>query len=103
WKNRPHLGEWETAVADNTVPAIEVEHLLPRQRAGELTMLLLRLARGINFSDFSARTNLDPRQLWSDQIARFSSAGLLEVTDTALRLSERGIAVADAVAAEFLL
>ena len=39
--------------------AAEVEHLGKRKRAGELAMLQLRLARGLNYSDFSARTGQD--------------------------------------------
>jgi len=31
WKNRPHLGEWETAVESNSLPAIELETLTPLQ------------------------------------------------------------------------
>ena len=102
WRNRPHLGEWERCVDAGALPAIEVEHLSPRQRAGELAMLLLRLSRGLNFADFSDRTGLDARQLWADPIARYSDAGLLEADNNGVRLSPRGLAVADALAAEFL-
>ena len=48
WKNRPHLGEWEAAVADDQIPAIDVERLSPSQRASELIMLQLRLAGGVD-------------------------------------------------------
>jgi len=102
WRSRPHLGEWERCVDAAALPAIEVEHLSPRQRAGELAMLLLRLSDGLNYSDFSARTGLDARELWSDPIRRYSDAGLLEADNNRVRLSPRGLAVADALAAEFL-
>jgi oxygen-independent coproporphyrinogen-3 oxidase len=102
WRNRPHLGEWERCVDAGTLPAIEVEHLAPRQRAGELAMLLLRLSAGLNFADFAARTGYDARQLWSDPIDRYSRAGLLEADNIAVRLSPRGLAVADSLAGEFL-
>src|SRR5437762_2180173 len=59
WKNRPHLGEWERAINANHLPAAEIETLAPAERAGELAMLLLRLTRGPNFADFSARTGRD--------------------------------------------
>jgi oxygen-independent coproporphyrinogen III oxidase len=83
-------------------PAIDVEHLTPLRRAGELAMLLLRLTRGLNFADFAARTGLDARTLWSDQIDRFTKTGLLTCDDRGFRLSERGLPVADALAAEFV-
>ena len=93
----------ESAIESRTVPAIDVEHLTPPQRAGELAMLLLRLSRGLNFDDFSSRTNLDARRLWDDQIQRLSHIGLLDVDDRGLRLSDRGVPLAEAVASEFLL
>jgi oxygen-independent coproporphyrinogen-3 oxidase len=102
WRNRPHLGEWERAVESDSLPAIEVETLTPARRAGELAMLLLRLSRGLNFADFAARTGVDARALWADQIQRFATVGLLDADDRGFRLSDHGLAVADALAAEFL-
>lgn len=34
WRNRPHLGEWETAVDAEQLPATDIETLTPRQRRG---------------------------------------------------------------------
>jgi oxygen-independent coproporphyrinogen-3 oxidase len=102
WRNRPHLGDWERAVNSDLLPAIDVETLSPRRRAGELAMLLLRLSRGLNFADFSARTKLDAQQLWDVEIERFTKTGLLHHTEDGITLSESGLAVADALAAEFL-
>jgi oxygen-independent coproporphyrinogen-3 oxidase len=102
WKNRPHLGEWEQAVAADTLPAAEVESLGAAQRAGELAMLLLRLTCGLEYSDFADRTGFDARAIYSDPIARFTRAGLLESDETGVRLTPRGLPVADAIAAEFL-
>jgi oxygen-independent coproporphyrinogen-3 oxidase len=102
WRNRPHLGEWERAIESAMLPAIEVETLSEHRRAGELAMLMLRLARGINFADFSARTGMDARALWSDQIERYVHAGLLRQDRLGFALTERGLVVADALAAEFL-
>src|SRR5688572_5877483 len=66
WRNRPHLGEWETAVQAGGIPTTDIEHLAPRQRAGELAMLQLRLADGIQFESFARRTGSDPRELYGD-------------------------------------
>jgi oxygen-independent coproporphyrinogen-3 oxidase len=102
WRNRPHLGEWERAVADQALPASDVEALTPDQRAGELAMLMLRLDRGIEFDAFAERTGRDARGLFREQIDRLAPAGLITVDDRAVRLTERGINVADAIAGEFL-
>jgi oxygen-independent coproporphyrinogen-3 oxidase len=102
WRNRPHLGEWEDAVSAGTLPSIDVERLTSARRAGELAMLMLRLERGIVYSDFAARTGADARALFADPIHRLTRLGLLESDLEGVRLTERGLAVADAVSAEFL-
>ena len=102
WRNRPHLGEWEDAVGAGALPAVDVEHLTPARRAGELAMLMLRLSDGIRFPDFAARTGLDARSHFAEPLERLSRLGLVEVDGKAVRLSDSGLALADAVAAEFL-
>lgn len=102
WKNRPHLGEWETTVAAGSVPAAGVEQLSAAQRQGELAMLMLRLTTGLNFAAFLGRTGRDARELFSDVIERFARPGLLRVDADAIRLTETGLSVADALAGEFL-
>jgi oxygen-independent coproporphyrinogen-3 oxidase len=102
WRNRPHLGEWESAVAAGTLPASDVETLSPDQRAGELAMLMLRLDGGIEFDAFADKTGRDARAVFRRHIDRLAPAGLITVDAAAVRLTERGINVADAVAAEFL-
>lgn len=102
WKNRPHLREWEQAIDQGRLPVEDNEHLSPLQRAGELAMLRLRLAEGLDFADFTRRTGLVGQELFADPITRFEQAGLLERTETALRLTPAGLNVADALTAEFL-
>ena len=102
WKNRPHLGEWERAVASPALPAIDVERLSGRGRQGELAMLNLRLSRGLNFADFAARTGAEARAVFAEPIDRLTRLGLVRVDADAVRLTKAGLDVADAVAAEFL-
>jgi oxygen-independent coproporphyrinogen-3 oxidase len=102
FRNRPHLGEWERGIASRELPAIEYEVLDARRRAAELVMLMLRLARPIEFDDYAARTGFDARALFSDPIDRLARAGLLRVGNGGFALTERGVDVADAVASEFL-
>jgi len=102
WRNRPHLGEWERAIETGQLPAIESESLSPNQRAGELAMLMLRLSTGIVHADFTAQTGLDAAIIFADVVERLGSLNLLDVSKTSIRLSERGLAVADSIASEFL-
>ena len=84
------------------MPAAEYEILSPIRMAGELAMLMLRLRGGISYSGFADRTGMDAREVFADQIARFGGVGLLVADTTAIRLTETGLNVADAIAAEFL-
>jgi oxygen-independent coproporphyrinogen-3 oxidase len=103
WRNRAHLGEWETAVQRaGGLPATDLEVLSPARRAGELAYLQLRLAAGVRYADFQDRTGFDARALYAEPIRRLSCNGLLEGDENGFRLTDRGLNVADAIAAEFL-
>lgn len=102
WRNRPHLREWEEAIDAGDLPVTDLESLSPARRRGELAMLALRLSRGLNFADFAARTGCDARTVFNEPIQRLLRHGLLTVDQTAARLTDRGLELADAVAAEFL-
>jgi oxygen-independent coproporphyrinogen III oxidase len=102
WKNRPHLGEWESAVSKDESAAGEAEALSPRRRAGELAMLSLRLSRGLVYNEFD-HFGMDARTFFADAVERYCRLGLLEADTHGARLTERGWAVADSVAAEFLV
>ena len=102
WKNAGHLGEWERAVDSGAVAARDVESLSKSQRAGELAMLSLRLAEGLVYQPFSERTGYDARVIFADVIERFRRAELLETSQCRVRLTERGLSVADGIASEFL-
>jgi oxygen-independent coproporphyrinogen-3 oxidase len=102
WRNRPHLGEWEQAISEGQLPAVDVEQLSPARRAGELAMLMLRLETGLDFRLFAARTGHDARQIYANAIDPLAREGLLRVSDHAICLTDAGLNVADAVSAEFL-
>lgn len=103
WKNVGHLRKWEEAVDVHHLPAADIEVLSPKRRAGELAMLLLRLERGLNCADFAARTGFNVWSEYAAQLEQLTRLELLHVAEGSIRLTERGLDVADAVAAEFLV
>jgi oxygen-independent coproporphyrinogen-3 oxidase len=102
WKNRPHLGEWEQAIDERRLAATDIEHLSADQRAGELAMLRLRLAQGLDFADFAARMGRDAREIFAEPITKLERLGLIEIDERSARLTEKGWDVADAIAGEFM-
>ena len=93
----------KVAIESGHLPANEVETLSPAQRRGELVMLALRLSRGLSFADYSARTGHDARLDFADQLDRLSNIELIEIDDRGFRVTDKGLPVADAIAAEFLV
>lgn len=102
WRNRPHIGDWETAIDTATLPAFEVERLPPDRRAAELAYLRIRTTPGIEWDAFTIATGADARTLFSDALPRLAALGLIEMDAFGARLTEKGVPLADAVASEFL-
>ena len=102
WRNVPDLDAWQTAIACGRLPATEYEELTPLQRAGELAMLQLRLAEGVNYERVARRTGIDVRSLWSGTVAQLVHNGLARASSAGFRLTDRGVEVADEIARIFL-
>lgn len=75
----------------------------PLQMASETAILGLRMADGIDAARFLAATGYDLQHLFAEAIDEHRRNGLLEQTDTRLRLTEKGRSFADAVACDFIL
>jgi len=123
WRNRPYVGlgaaatsyvdgrRW-TNVADveeyirrlrrGDSPVETSERLPPEKRARETAVLNLRMIDGLEIEDFRKTTGLDPLELFAGAIESHCRAGLLEMVQGRLRLTRRGLAVADSVMADFV-
>ncbi|MCX5659186.1 MAG: radical SAM family heme chaperone HemW [Planctomycetota bacterium] len=98
WKNQAHLGKYLDSKAEP--PIVDLEHLPAERRTGELLMLRLRLRRGA--PEAWLRANLgseDPRWKTIDYLREI---GMLEWGEGHLRLTRKGLFVADAVIRELL-
>jgi oxygen-independent coproporphyrinogen-3 oxidase len=124
WENREYLGVGPSAVSylngvrSKNIPdvrkyvsgmlggggdlVVESEQLDSPQRAAETAVQMLRLTAGIDLARFEMQTGYDARQLFADQIASFSTLGLLELITQRLRLTRRGLLVANRVMSELL-
>ena len=69
---------------------------------GETVMLALRTADGLNRLAFKERYALDVTDVYREQINRFAEAELIELTSDSLRLTCKGLYLADEIAQEFL-
>lgn len=83
-------------------PVVEAERLDAISHAAETAVQWLRLTEGIDCAVFAARTGFDPRRLFAAAIDQFAPLGLLEATSDRIRLTRRGLLVANRVMSVFL-
>lgn len=102
WRNAPDLEQYLSS--SGGAPLAEVEELDADSRLGEELMLRLRLVEGVARDWLAAR--LDPSRpatarRWA-AIHRHIAAGLLEHTPTHLRLTRRGLLLANEVLVDLI-
>jgi oxygen-independent coproporphyrinogen-3 oxidase len=104
FKNIPHIGEWESAIDAHQLPARDVEFLSPDERFHERFIFGLRLAEGIDPHLAASDHQVSLPDDFIPKIDQLKSLKLIELHPDhpkRLRLSDRGIEVADTIAAEF--
>ena len=78
------------------------ENLQPNQFASETVVMSLRLRRGILNADFQERFGYKIEDQFGDQIDRLTKDGLVSYEDERLKITEKGLFVADTVMTEFV-
>lgn len=104
WKNVQSLAHYLDALSATppVLPLTQLEKLDPLRRAGELAMLQLRLARGIDLVDFQRRTGVDARQRLAQVLQKYAGLNVFVRDGSHLALTESAVAVSDAVLADVL-
>jgi oxygen-independent coproporphyrinogen-3 oxidase len=101
WKNVPRLGDW--LASGPFSPVQDVELLDADGRIGERFMLELRLAEGIAEQEVGRMLAVGERgPARRAAIARHESGGLLERRGGRIRLSRRGLLLANSVVADLV-
>jgi len=102
-KNLPDVRRYIAAMESDPAGIVAEEEKLPEDaRTCETAIQMLRLIEGIDIETFRRRTGHDPRAFFSPAIERLSADGLLETTPASIRLTRRGLLLANRVMAEFL-
>ncbi len=78
------------------------EHLPQDQFASETVVMALRLRQGISNADFYKRFGIKIEDQFGEQINRLRGDGLIAYDNEMLKLTEKGLFIADTVMAEFL-
>jgi len=97
WKNVPHLGKY-LAPGSSGTPIQDVEQLDREDSIGEQLMLRLRLLEGVPLDWAEQALSRERRET----VDRLIAEGSLERTSTHVRLTHRGLMIADSVIGELL-
>ncbi len=90
-------------LAQGALPQSNTEVLDEETARGETMMLGLRfLNDGVNADAFQTRHGESMHDVFGGPLERMTELGMLEPTDTGIRLTERGAMLANSVVAEFL-
>lgn len=88
---------------EETGSAVEtVEELTAEAAMGETVMLGLRLIKGVDLALFQERFNVEIDKVYQTEIGKQTELGLLELTESRLRLTPKGLLLANEVMAEFI-
>jgi oxygen-independent coproporphyrinogen-3 oxidase len=102
WTNGTAMSRY-LATAPGGLPERATEEQLPPVAAcGEAMMLGLRTREGIDVAEAGARLGVNVEQVFGTAIDRLEADGLLTRSGSRLRLTHRGLMLANAVCAEFL-
>ncbi len=68
----------------------------------EYMILKLRLIKGVSFSEFSSKFNINLSQKFSKELIKLVNLGLIELDDNGVRLTDKGLDFANIVWEEFV-
>ncbi|MHC4183487.1 MAG: radical SAM family heme chaperone HemW, partial [Planctomycetota bacterium] len=78
------------------------EQLSQKRRASEILIMSLRMTSGISKMEFFNKSGFDLLGLFGKQINGLAKAGLINFDDERIKLTRRGMSVADSVMMEFV-
>ena len=103
WANERDTLAYVELVEQGRSPVVERTNLDARDAGAEALFLGLRLlARGVDLREHRARFRWDVRDTYADDLARFTEAGLVELSGDRLRLTPHGALLSNEVFAVFV-
>lgn len=100
WENPPLLKDYEAAVRGGEMPA--PEPLSKQDAMSEFMFLGLRKLDGVDRADFADQFGMSLEEAFPDAVMRTCKNGLLLSEGTRLRLSAKGLLLANIVMSEFV-
>jgi len=102
WANVSDVDEYIADIDRGWLPREWSEHIGLQQQMDETMFMGLRLMQGVDAGAFTDRFGLTPHRVYEKELEDLDALGLIEVTDEYIRLSERGLPVANRVFMRFI-
>jgi oxygen-independent coproporphyrinogen-3 oxidase len=102
WKNVSATGDYIDRLARRESVRVDVRTLTPGERLGDALFTGLRLTGGLDIAAIGARYGVDVWSRFGADLQPFIEAGLLVYTPQMLRLTRRGMLLANEVMAVFV-
>lgn len=103
WTNVSGMAEYLGEVLDGKLPIDSEERLQGRSRAGEYTMLRMRLpGAGLSFAAFSDVFGEDARVIFHDTLAQLVDDGLISILEDRAVCTQKGLELNNLVAGAFI-
>ncbi len=102
WNNVASASEYVSRLEHDVSPVAARRELSPREQLEEALFMELRLSDGVRLDRVREHYGVDVWQQWGERLAPFEDAGLLEHDDHRLRLTRRGMLLANDVMIAFL-
>lgn len=100
--NKADLRHYQAELAAGRAPVAEEERLTARDRLAEAMFLGLRLMEGIDLGQFAEMYGADPEVLFGESLAKLKKLELISLSGRRLRLTRKGLPLANEVFAEFV-
>ncbi len=96
------IKDYVEQLKNGLLPQENKEFISKTESISEYIILGLRLIKGVRSSDFQARYNEDLFHLYKETIGKLQGRGLLQADEKGIRLTPKGLDLANEVMAEFI-
>jgi len=102
YANEEGLSSYTGALNAGRLPVAHKERINLETEMAETVFLGLRLMEGLDLGRFFRRFGCSLQDVYPEQLNRLLELGLVEITDNRLKLTRRGLPVANSVFVEFI-
>lgn len=102
WGNVEDVDQYFMLLQEGQRPILEIHQLSRREQMEETVFLGLRLLQGVSLQEFYQRFGVPLTEVFAQQIRQLTNSGLVELVSGHLKLTGKGLPLANQVFAQFV-